>query len=357
VAENTGQERTEKGTGKRRSEARKRGQVANSREIPSTLILLAALGVFHFAGAQVFEQCAALVSEVFRSLHTIRLGSITAVSALAADLFQTVILILLPFFVPFLVAGLVGNVAQIGFEIHGEALGLKFSSMNPIAGIKRIFSLRGLVELAKSVLKIAFIGGIAYSVVSGYLKEFPALVRWDLGALWSFTAQVTFKIIFYVFLAMLVLSALDYIYQRWQHEESLKMTKQEVTDEHKQSEGDPKVKSRIRSLQRQTAYHRMMAEVPKADVVITNPTHLAIALRFASAEMPAPRVVAKGADTIAERIRETAREHNVPIVENKPLAQTLFKMTELGDYIPVELYRAVAEVLAYVYRLKGKMSL
>jgi len=357
VAENTGQERTEKGTGKRRSEARKRGQVANSREIPATLILLAALGVFHFAGAHLFEQCAALVSEVFRNLHTIRLGTITAVSALAADIFQTVILILLPFFVPFLVAGLVGNVAQIGFEIHGEALGLKFSSMNPIAGIKRIFSLRGLVELAKSVLKIAFIGAIAWSVVSGYLKEFPALVRWDLGALWSFTAQVTFKIVFYVFLAMLVLSALDYIYQRWQHEESLKMTKQEVTDEHKQSEGDPKVKSRIRSLQRQTAYHRMMAEVPKADVVITNPTHLAIALRFKPDEMTAPRVVAKGAGTIAERIRETAREHSVPIVENKPLAQTLFKMTELGDYIPVELYRAVAEVLAYVYRLKGKLSL
>jgi flagellar biosynthetic protein FlhB len=357
VAENTGQERTEKGTGKRRSEARKRGQVANSREIPATLILLAALGVFHFAGAHLFEQCAALVSEVFRSLHTIRLGTITAVSALAADIFQAVILILLPFFVPFLVAGLVGNVAQIGFEIHGEALGLKFSSMNPIAGIKRIFSLRGLVELAKSVLKILFIGAIAYSVVSGYLKEFPALVRWDLGALWNFTAEVTFKIIFYVFLAMLVLSALDYIYQRWQYEESLKMTKQEVTDEHKQSEGDPKVKSRIRSLQQQTAYHRMMSEVPKADVVITNPTHLAIALRFKPDEMTAPRVVAKGAGTIAERIRETAREHSVPIVENKTLAQTLFKMTELGDYIPVELYRAVAEVLAYVYRLKGKMSL
>ena len=182
-------------------------------------------------------------------------------------------------------------------------------------------------------------------------------MRWDLWALWNFTAEVAFKIIFYVFLAMLVLSALDYLYQRWQYEESLKMTKQEVTDEHKQSEGDPKVKARIRSLQRQTAYHRMMAEVPKADVVITNPTHLAIALRFKSDEMPAPRVVAKGAGYIAERIRETAREHNVPIVENKPLAQTLFKMTELGDYIPVDLYRAVAEVLAYVYRLKGKVSL
>lgn len=357
MAESPGQERTEKGTGKRRSEARRRGQVANSREIPATLILLAALGVFHFAGPQAFEKCSALVSGMYRSLHTMRLDTITAASSLAADLFQTVIVILLPFFAAFLTAGLVGNIGQIGFEFHGEALSLKFSSMNPISGMKRIISLRGLVELGKSILKILFVGGIAYSVVSGYLKDFPALVRWDLGALWSFTAKVAFKIIFYVFLAMVVLSAVDYLYQRWQYEKSLKMTKQEVKDERKQAEGDPKIKSRIRNLQRQTAYNRMMAAVPKADVVITNPTHLAVALRFMSDEMPAPRVVAKGADYIAERIRETAREHNVPIVENKPLAQTLFKMTELGDYIPVDLYRAVAEVLAYVYRLKGKVRL
>jgi flagellar biosynthetic protein FlhB len=154
-----------------------------------------------------------------------------------------------------------------------------------------------------------------------------------------------------------VLAALDYIYQRWQHEESLKMTKQEIKDERKQTEGDPQVKSRIRSLQRQAAYQRMMAEVPKSDVVITNPTHLAVALRFDPAEMAAPRVTAKGADFIAERIRDIARESNVPIVENKPLAQALYKMAELGDYIPVDLYRAVAEVLAYVYRLKGRHSL
>jgi flagellar biosynthetic protein FlhB len=356
VAEAPGQERTERGTGKRRAQARKRGQVANSREVTATLILLAALGVFHFAGAQVFEQCAALVSGIYRNLHTMHLNSITAASVLAADLFQTVLMLLLPFFVPILVAGLAGNLAQIGFEIHGEPLTPKFGKMNPIAGIKRIFSLRGLVELAKSSLKILFVGGIAYSVISGYLKDFPALVRWDLGALWSFTADVAFKIIFYVFLAMTVLSALDYFYQHWQYEKSIKMTKQEVKDEHKQSEGDPKIKSRIRSLQRK-AYYRMMAEVPTADVVITNPTHLAIALRFKSDEMPAPCVVAKGAGHIAERIRETAREHNVPIVENKPLAQTLFKLTELGDYIPADLYRAVAEVLAYVYRLKGKRGL
>jgi len=162
---------------------------------------------------------------------------------------------------------------------------------------------------------------------------------------------------FYVCLAMMVLAVADYAYQRWQHEQSLKMTKQEIKDERKQSEGDPQIKARIRSLQRQTAYHRMIAEVPQADVVITNPTHLAVALRFDPAEMAAPRVVAKGADHIAERIRDIAREHDVPLVENPALAQALHRMADVGDTIPVELYRAVAEVLAYVYRLKGKYSL
>jgi len=193
--------------------------------------------------------------------------------------------------------------------------------------------------------------------VSGYLTEFPTFVRRDTPAIWEFTHTAAFRIIFYVCLAMIVLAVLDYGYQRWQHEKALRMTKQEVKDERKQSEGDPQVKSRIRSLQRQAAYRRMMAEVPKADVVITNPTHLAIALRFDPAEMAAPRVVAKGADLLAERIRDIARANGVPLVENKPLAQALYKMAEPGDTIPVDLYRAVAEVLAYVYRLKGKHTL
>jgi flagellar biosynthetic protein FlhB len=194
-------------------------------------------------------------------------------------------------------------------------------------------------------------------VVSGYLTEFPSLVRWDIGSIWAFTITVAGKIVLYVGLVLAALAALDYLYQRWQYERSLKMTKQEVKDECKQAEGDPQIKARIRSLQRQTAYQRMMAEVPKADVVITNPSHLAVALRFNAEEMAAPRVVAKGADHMAARIREVAREHGVPLVENKSLAQALYKMADVGDYVPVDLYRAVAEVLAYVYRLKGKYSL
>jgi flagellar biosynthetic protein FlhB len=252
---------------------------------------------------------------------------------------------------------LAGNIAQIGFEIHTEPLAPKFSKLNPLAGLKRIFSLRGLVEMLKSLAKIAFIAVIAGSVVSGYLPQFPTLVRGDLGTIWDFTQTAAFQIMLYVCLAMMALAALDYAYQRWQHEQSLKMTKQEIKDERKQSEGDPQIKARIRSLQRQAAYHRMIAEVPLADVVITNPTHLAVALRFDPAEMAAPRVVAKGADHVAQRIRDIAREHGVPLVENPPLAQALHRMADVGDPIPVELYRAVAEVLAYVYRLKGRYSL
>jgi flagellar biosynthetic protein FlhB len=353
----TGQEKTEKATGKRRQEARQRGQVAISREIPSTLVMLTALAVFHFAGDRLVERLRLMLHEMFRSLGTGRVTTAAEAHALLIDVMLTVALLLAPFLISFTIAGFIGNVAQIGLEFHSQSIAPRLTNLNPVAGAKKFFSLRSLVELGKSLLKIGFIGGIAFGVLSGSLTEFSGLVRVDFSGLLGFTTTVAMKITFYVCLAMMVLSALDYIYQRWHYEDSLKMTKQEVKDERKQSEGDPLVKSRIRTLQRQTAYRRMMAEVPKADVVITNPTHLAVALRFNAEEMEAPRVVAKGADAIAERIKETAREHGIALVENKPLAQALYKSAEIGDYVPVDLYRAVAEVLAYVYRLKGKFSL
>jgi flagellar biosynthetic protein FlhB len=357
MAETSGQERTERATDKRRAEARKRGQVALSREVPSTLILVTMLGVFYFAGSQVLKGLIHLFSGFFGHLNTARLRTINDAGLLAVDLFQSCGLLLLPMLLPLLLAGLAGNLLQIGFEIHAAPLAPKLSKLNPITGVKRIVSLRGLVELVKSLLKIVFVAVIAGSVMYGYLSDFPTLVRRDLGGIWAFTHGAAFRIMFYTCLAMIVLAVLDYTYQRWQHEQSLKMTKQEVKDERRQTEGDPQIKARIRSLQRQAAYHRMIAEVPKADVVITNPTHLAVALRFNAAEMPAPRVVAKGADHIAERIRDIAREHDVPLVENRELARALYQVAEPGDYIPVDLYRAVAEVLAYVYRLKGRHAL
>jgi flagellar biosynthetic protein FlhB len=214
-------------------------------------------------------------------------------------------------------------------------------------------SLKALVELAKSILKLLFIGLIAYILVKSDMDAFPELIHQEVGQILVFIARVALKIAFFVCLAMIVLAVLDFLYQRWQHEKDLRMTKQEVKDEQKQTYGDPKVKSRIRSMQLEMARRRMMEAVPEADVVITNPTHLAIAIKFDAAKMVAPQVLAKGAGHVAQRIKEIAAEHEVPLVENKPLAQALYKMVELGDYIPAELYRAVAEVLAYVYRLKG----
>jgi flagellar biosynthetic protein FlhB len=219
--------------------------------------------------------------------------------------------------------------------------------------MKRFGSLKSLVELGKSVIKILFIGSIAYLLVKSDMQQFPILIHQEVGQILVFIGRVALKVCFFVCLAMIVLAVLDYTYQHWQHEQDLKMTKQEVKDEMKQTYGDPKIKARIRGVQMEMARRRMMEAVPEADVVITNPTHLAIALKFDAREMIAPRVLAKGSGHIAQRIREIAAEHQIPLVEEKPLAQALFKMVEIGDYIPAELYRAVAEVLAYVYRLKG----
>jgi flagellar biosynthetic protein FlhB len=353
MPETGGQERTEKATGKKRADARKKGQVAVSREVSSVMILLTSLGIFYFAGSWMFWNMSQLISRVYQNIGSLSIDSVTDASTFSLEILYRLLAVLLPFLLPIAIVGFIANVMQIGFQIHTQTMSLKFTKLNPVSGMKRFVSLKSLVELGKSIIKILFIGGIAYLVLKNDLSSFPNLVQQEVGQIVVFIARVSLKLFFLVSLALIVLAALDYIYQRWQHEQDLKMTKQEVKDEVKQSQGDPKVKARIRGVQLEMARRRMMEAVPEADVVITNPTHLAIALKFDAREMIAPRVVAKGAGFIAQRIREIAEENQIPIVEEKPLAQTLFKMVELGDYIPAELYRAVAEVLAYVYRLKG----
>jgi flagellar biosynthetic protein FlhB len=348
-----GQERTEKATPKRRQQARRKGQVAQSRELPSVLILMTAMGFFYFAGTWMFWNLSEVVGGIYQQLDTLRFEAVPDVSDLAKAIFSKVLLILVPFFVAVLIAGLGANIGQVGFEMHSEPMRPKLNKFNPISGMKRLVSLKALVELVKSLLKILIIGLIAVGVVKKEMPKFPALMQQEVVDILVYIGKVAFEIFFYVCLVLIILAVLDYVYQRWQHEENLKMTKQEVKDERKQTEGDPKVKGRIRKAQLEMAARRMMAAVPEADVVITNPVHLAVALKFDAEQMVAPTVVAKGAGLVAEKIKEIARDHQVPIVEDKPLAQALHKMVEIGEFIPVELYRAVAEVLAYVYRLKG----
>jgi flagellar biosynthetic protein FlhB len=353
MAADGGQERTEKATGKRRQEARKKGQVAQSREIPSTLILMTALGFFYFAGSWMFWNISEFIGGIYQQLDTLRFNNVSDVNAFSVEIFNKVFWLLIPFFITILIAGLAGNISQVGFEMHTQPMQPKLSKINPLTGLKKLVSLKALVELGKSIVKLVVVGGIAYGLIKSDIQLFPALMQQGVGDIFIFIAKLAFKICFFVCLALIILAVLDYVYQRWQYEENLKMTKQEVQDERKQTEGDPKVKGRIRKVQIEMARRRMMEAVPEADVVITNPIHLAVALKFDAGEMIAPTVVAKGSGHIAERIKSIAADHQVPVVEDKPLAQAIFKMVEIGDFIPAELYRAVAEVLAYVYRLKG----
>ncbi|BBO88286.1 flagellar biosynthesis protein FlhB [Desulfosarcina ovata] len=345
------QDKTEQPTGKKLSEARRKGNVASSREIPSVLVLSGGVGVLYFGGSWMLGRLIGLMRIIYQRAGTLNMAPET-MHTLFWDLFSNTILILIPLMLVAMTAGVIGNVAQFGFLFTGEKLTPDLAKLNPISGIKKFFSLRSLVELLKSVIKLLIIGGVAYAVTQRYLDQIPGLMQLSIGAIVIFIGQASFQIGLYTCMVLFLMAVLDFAYTKWQHQEDLKMSKQEVKDEHKQSEGDPKVKARIRSVQREMARQRMMEAVPGATVVITNPTHLAIAIQYEDG-MHAPTVVAKGAGFVAQKIKALAEENDVPMVENKPLARTLFKSTEIGDFIPADMYRAVAEILAYVYRLKG----
>lgn len=345
------QEKTEKPTGKRLADARKKGQVAKSPEVSTAFILLGSLGVLLFAGSRMFWALTEFMQGVFGNLGTLHIQGDSA-RAFLLEVFEQVLVILMPLMVVLLILGVGANLMQVGFLFTLKPLTPKLSKFNPITGMKKVVSLRSLVDLLKSVFKILFIGGIAYLVLRGEMEAIPSLIEMSVKQILSFICIASLKILFYASLGMLVLAAIDFSYQKWQHTKDLMMTKQEVKDEAKQSEGDPQVKSKIRQAQREMAMRRMMQAVPEADVIITNPTSLAIALKYDAKEMVAPQIVAKGAGFVAERIKEIAKENEVPIVEDKPLAQVLYKTSEIGDFIPDTLYRAVAEILGYVYRLR-----
>jgi len=346
-------ERTEKATPKRRSEARKKGQVAKSREVTSVMVLLAGLLTLFLLGSYYYGHLSTLMIRSFEQVGTIMVSP-ENIHALQNQLLASMGLILAPFLGVVMVVSLASNYVQVGGFWSWQLIKPDPAKVFSLQGLRRIFSLQSLMELLKSIGKILIVGGMAYYTIKKELPNILPLMEQEIGSISRYIFSVSQDIFLNTILVMVLLAGLDYIFQRWNYEKTLRMSKQEIKDEGKQAEGDPLVKARIRSLQRDLARRRMMAEVPKADVIITNPTHIAVALRYISGEMDAPKVVAKGAGFVAEKIKTIAQEHEIPILENKPLAQILHKTVEVGQMIPAALYHLVADVLAFVYRTKKK---
>ncbi len=347
------QERTEQASPRRREEARQKGQVARSPEVASAAILLASTLLFYFCSGGMVERLMDLTRWTLRECGQTAVN-LDNIHHLLWSWSWKLFLVMAPLLLTVVVAGFLANYLQIGFVFSSETLAPKFDKIDPIKGFQRLFSMRSLVELVKSLLKMAIVGTIVWYTLKDETQNLIPLMEESLWGILVYTGKVSFKILITTCWVLIVLAILDYLYQRWEFEKGIRMSKQEVKDEFRQTEGDPLVKSRIRRIQREVARKRMMANVPKADVVITNPTHLAVAIHYDPDKMYAPTVVAKGAGFVAERIREIARAHNVPVIENKPVAQLLYKTVDVDRAIPEDLYRAVAEILAYVYGLKEK---
>jgi flagellar biosynthesis protein FlhB len=344
------EERTEKATPKRRTEARKKGQVAKSREIPSVTVLLGGILVLFLTSSYAYQHLALTMVRYLRQSTQLTLDSAN-LQTLSFDIFQVLMVTLGPIMIGVMVISLITQYAQVGFLFSTESLAPNFSRL---FSWRRLFSMQAIMELVKSLAKIAIVGGVAYYTLSQELSNIVPLMDQEVQSIFQYICSVSFRLCLKTVMVMLVLAALDYLYQRWTYEKGLRMSRQDLKEEGKQTEGDPLIKARIRSIQRELARKRMMAEVPKADVVITNPTHLAVALYYNHNELAAPKVVAKGAGFVAEKIKELGRNHQIPVVENKPLAQILFKTVEVGEMIPAHLYQLVADILAFVYRLKHK---
>lgn len=358
--EGPGGEKTEEPTQKKLEDARKEGQVAKSKEIGLAVGLLAMFVLLKvlvgLLGTQFMEVFNAVYNKIPSFAKTVA-GNVPSwdIAVLLRQVLLEMLLICLPFMGAALIIGVVVEVVQVKWQPTGKPLEPKFSKMNPLTGFKKIISLNSLVELLKSILKVGLIGYVVYSTLQDEWQNLFVLydmpVKQAIGLAGGLVINLGIKIsAFY-----LILAFADYIYQKWKFKEDMKMTKQEVKDEYKQSEGDPQVKGQIKRRMMQASQRRMMQELPKADVVITNPTHFAVALKYDADKYEAPYVVAKGCDHLAAKIKEVAKENDVEIVENKPLARMLYYNVDLGAVIPQELFKAVADILAYVYKIKGKI--
>lgn len=347
------QEKTEKATPKKREKSRNEGQVPKSTDVNTALILLIVFLFLWFFGSTVGDKLLAMLAHTYQDYLLLDLDE-KSLQAVFFELTAEAVIVVMPILLVALVIGIFASYIQVGTLFATEALKPKLSKIDPIKGAKRFFTARVIVDLLKSLLKIFFVGIVVTVILWINLEDVMILSQKTVENGLHVVGQLTVIMGIAGALLLLLLSIPDYIYQKYDHEKNIRMSKQEVKQEHKNMEGDPKIKSKRRQKQMEMAMQRMMQEVPKADVVITNPTHFAVALKYDGEKMDAPVIIAKGVDYIAFKIKTLAKSNDIIVVENKPLARALYHQAEIGDEVPEELFKAVAEVLAYVYRLKNK---
>lgn len=345
------QEKSESPTGKKISQAREKGQIAKSRDLTAVGILITGGVAIYLSRHLIFAHFHKILETAW-SKESFSVPGYFATSGLATEIIFSIFMMIAPIVMTILVTAVILNLTQMkGFILSFKAMRISFSNLNPLTGFSRMVSLRALTELVKSTAKLAIILYAVYSVLWPERTIITGLAGRDVNEFLDVTGTLALRILFRVSGIMLILSLLDFLYQKWQTRKDLMMTKQEVKEEMKQSEGNPQIKSRIRNLQRALARQRMLTKIPKASVIITNPTHYAVALVYKPG-MEAPTVVGKGVDFLAQKIIGLGRKHGIPIVQSPPLARALYKQVKLDESIPMELYRAVAKILAYIYQQK-----
>ena len=354
MAEQQGQEKTEAPTEKKRRESREEGQVAFSRELPSAALLAGILLTLIATSPLILDAFREMTTQIFREMSKADELSIGSLYDLSGEIFST----LLPAFAPFaaiiVLVGILASVLQVGVQITLKAIAPKFNKISPLTGLKRLFSTQSLADFLKSMAKLIIVGIVGYITYMDRITELNGLYVATPEAILEYNFTVVAEVSGKIVLALVAIAIFDYIYQRWHHEKQLMMTKQEVKEETKQTEGDPQLKARIRQIQREMSNARMMQEVPKADALIVNPTHFSVAILYDRDVMEAPEVTAKGIDHMALRMRTVARENSVPILERPELARDLYANVEIGETIPERFYKAIAEILAFVYRLRRR---
>ena len=351
-----GQEKTEKATPKKRQKARDEGQVAKSQEVSTAAMLIFGFSALSIFGGMIMGMLLDLLNYGFGLVSVLREDFTQEhIARHVAWGFGRIILIALPIFFITLLVGIIINIWQVGWNPTLKPLRPKFSKLNPIKGFKKIFGLQALVNFAKSLLKLILIGSVVYVLIMNEVDVIPALFDVPFGDALSFIAALMIRVGITIGVLFIFIAILDMAYTKWKHEKDLRMSKHEVKEEWKQMEGNPQIKGKIRQKMREASMRRMMQGLPQADVIITNPTHYAVALKYDMFGLGgAPVLIAKGVDFLAKRIREVAIEHDIPIVENPPLARAIYDDVELEQEIPEELYVAVAEIMAYVFKLKNR---